>query len=659
MDLRNTLKITILVMLFLSSTILVSIKIGGSSSNTSVNKTISATLDPAVVYVNPENSTYDLNEMFTIDVIVANVSGLYGADIRLSWDPTILEYVSHTMKIPVESFPGGILHEQVLSVKDDVDTTAGTYWLSQASMDPAPAFSGTGIAFTMTFKVIKLSACTLDITRVDLSNKPGSALEKTIKDGYFLPVGAPEASFTWWPDVGAVSKPTIFNASESSDAEGTVEKYYWDFGDENTIATTDPIIDHTFSHALDTKTYDVSLIVEDDTGINSTKVIEQVKIVKSRNIKVELVSPSTKKVLVNSTVYVNVTISNNGYATENFTLTAYYNTSATVWTMINATDKVNLSPGAWAYSFGWNTTGVEAEKYYVIQVNATAVPYEDETDNTKISESVFITATIEHDLAVKTLSFLASHGGREFTPPIILGESAAFTITIENLGTVPEQAYNVVLYSNGTLLKEWDVTEALPSGQSKTLTWTWDGIPQRGQYNMTTQVTVANDVDTQNNQVQQNIHVVETPLLQIDYTPETPIVNQTTTLDASSSTHKEPGGNITSYSWEIYNPDQTVDLDVPIYESGISFVYTFTQEGNWTIVLKVKDNYGITYDARRALSSPYRLEEVKLVQSEAGEDEGGGGIPIEYIAIIIVVIVAVIVALIVVYRRRSKSTPSE
>lgn len=651
LDLRNTLKITVLVMLFLSSTISVTIKINGSPS-------ASATPDSAMVYVNPETNTWDVDDTFTIDVVVANVADLYGVDIRFSWDPTILQYLSYTMKIPVEDFPGGILHEQVLSVKDDVDATAGTYWLSQASLDPAPVFDGIGIAFNMTFKVKKLSACTLDITRADLSDHEGWPLEGTaVKDGYFLPEGAPQARFTWWPNVGVVGKPAIFNASESSDAEGTVEKYYWDFDDGQTTPTDDPIINHTFSHALDTKTYSVSLTVEDDTGINSTKAVEQVRIVKSRNIKIESVSPSTKKVLVESTLYVNVTFSNDGYTTENFTLTAYYNTSATVWTMINTTDIVNLSPGARAYSFGWNTTGVEAEKYYVIQVNATTVPYEDDTDNTKTSESVFITATEEHDLTVRTLSFQASHGGRQFAPPIILGESALFTITIENLGTVPEQTYNVTLHSNGTLIKEWNVTDALPSGQSRTLTWTWDNIPQRGQYNITIQVAIVNDIDTQNNHLQKNMQVIESLLLQIDYTLETPIVNQTTTLDASSSTHREPGGNIISCSWEIYTPRQTVDLDVPIYKTGITVNYNFTQEGNWTIVLKVEDNYGIKYDARRTLTSPYRLEEVKLVQSEGADGEDGEGIPVEYIAIIIVVIVAVIAALIVIYRRRSKPTP--
>ncbi|RLI17116.1 hypothetical protein DRO44_04270, partial [Candidatus Bathyarchaeota archaeon] len=150
--------------------------------------------DTAVIYVNPP-LIEDLapSQTFTIDVVVANVSDLYGVDIRFSWDPTILEYVSHTAKIPVEDYPDGILHEPGLLIKDEVDATEGTYWLAYASMSPAPAFDGTGIAFNMTFKIISLSgACILHIDEDSkLSDSKGDPLKGgwEIKDGLFIPAG--------------------------------------------------------------------------------------------------------------------------------------------------------------------------------------------------------------------------------------------------------------------------------------------------------------------------------------------------------------------------------------------------------------------------------------------------------------------------------------
>ena len=662
---RNTIRITILIMLFLSSTTILTTKTNLVLKDVSADQPFSETSEQATVYVSPENITKALGETFTIEVKIANVTGLYGVDIRFSWDPTILEYVSHTTKIPVEDYSDGILHEPGLLIKDDVD--AGTYWLSYASMLPAPVFTGTGIAFNMTFRVSKLSACTLDICRADLPDALGNPLSREVIDGHFMPTGAPNACFSWRPDVGVVGKPVIFNASESFTPAGTIERYYWDFDDGNTENLTNPVVSHTFNHADPAKeTYSVSLIVENSNGINSTKAEEQVTIAASRNIKITSVSPSTNFTLVNSTVYIDAVVENDGsYVTnESCTLTACYNISATNWAVLNTTTTNVTRNIPYMYSFAWNTTGVEAEKYYIIRVNATTVPYEDETDNSKISEPLFITSKIIHDLAVESLMLQASHGGNVFSPPIIFGESALFTITIKNRGSVPEQAFNVTLYVNETLIKNWSegvLNKTLAQGNIMTLTWTWDEISQRGKYNVTAQVTVAEDNDTQNNRLQRTMHVIDTPTLNITYTPETLLVNQTITLNASECIHGDPDGQITSYYWAIYNPDQRVDVDIPVYKSGISVSYNFTEQGNWTIVLRVKDNYGITTDGKRALSSGYELEMNLPIQSEGnGEDgEGDGGIPIEYIAVIAVIIVVVIAAFIVIRRRRSESTPAE
>ena len=664
LNIRNTIKITILIMLFLSSTIILTTKTNQVFKDVSAGQPLSEP-EQATVYVSPENITKALGETFTIEVKVANVTGLYGVDIRFSWDPTILEYISHTPKIPVEDYSDGILYEPAIKIKDEVD--GGTYWLAYACLHPAPSFNGTGIAFNMTFTVSEMSACTLDIYRADLPDKSGDPMSREVIDGHFMPTGAPEASFNWSPQIGVVGKPVIFNASESSTPAGTIERYYWDFDDGNIADLNNPGISHTFNHADPAKEiYSVSLIVKNSNGINSTKAEELVTIAASRNIKITSVSPSTNLTRVNSTIYIDALVENDGsYVTnESCTLTACYNISAANWQVINTTT-TNVTRGfPYVYSFAWNTTGVEAEKYYIIRVNATTVPYEDETDNSKISEPVFISTGEVHDLAVESLMLQASHGGNDFSPPIIFGERALFTITIKNRGSVPEQAFNVTLYVSETLIKNWSagvLNKTLAQGNTMTLTWVWNEIPQRGKYNMTAQVTVAEDNYTQNNRLQGTMHVIDTPTLNITYTPETLLVNQTITLNASDSVHGDPDGQLTSYSWAIYNPDQRVDVDIPVYKSGISVSYNFTEQGNWTIVLRVKDNYGITTDGKRALSSGYELEMNLPIQSEGnGEDgEGDGGIPIEYIAVIAVIIVVVIAAFIVIRRRRSESTPAE
>jgi len=92
---------------------------------------------------------------FTLTVKIYDVVNLYGLDLMLQWDTEYFDYVSHAVKIPVETYPEGVLHNPIMPIKNDVDTVAGTYWIAYSSMAPAAPFTGSGTVFTMTFEIIK------------------------------------------------------------------------------------------------------------------------------------------------------------------------------------------------------------------------------------------------------------------------------------------------------------------------------------------------------------------------------------------------------------------------------------------------------------------------------------------------------------------------
>ena len=155
-----------------------------------------------LVFVDPQNATANPGEIITISVKIFNLTdtyyatntawlpgdeqlgppggimnnyslgNLYGFDVQFSWNPNVLQYVSHTLKVPVETHPDGILHEAIQGVLDLVDEVAGTYWLAQSSLDPAPLFNNpdaNSTVFTMTFEVIKKGVSELSLDSVDLS----------------------------------------------------------------------------------------------------------------------------------------------------------------------------------------------------------------------------------------------------------------------------------------------------------------------------------------------------------------------------------------------------------------------------------------------------------------------------------------------------------
>lgn len=106
-------------------------------------------LDPATVEFGPE---YCVGETLTLTAKIDDAEELCGLGLQVTWNTTSLEYVSHTMMIPVEEHPGGILHRPVLIVANTVNETKRTYDCAVATLGGAP-FNGSGAAFEITLRV--------------------------------------------------------------------------------------------------------------------------------------------------------------------------------------------------------------------------------------------------------------------------------------------------------------------------------------------------------------------------------------------------------------------------------------------------------------------------------------------------------------------------
>jgi membrane peptidoglycan carboxypeptidase len=77
---------------------------------------------------------------------------------------------------------------------------------------------------------------------------------------------APVAAFTFDPKKPAANEEITFDASDSSDPDGSIEKYSWEFGDGSPLASGVTVA-HTFTAP---GTYTVTLWVTDDTGLVSS-----------------------------------------------------------------------------------------------------------------------------------------------------------------------------------------------------------------------------------------------------------------------------------------------------------------------------------------------------------------------------------------------------
>jgi len=145
--------------------------------------------DKPLVYVYPQLVHGAQNELVAVGVQIHNLTdtylqdswipwmrrplgNLYGFDIMFSWDPTILEYVTHEVTIPIEYYPEGVLHDPATGIEDNVNPVGGTFKISYSSMYPADRFNNPGqsnTVFNMTFKVKTEGASLLTLNLIKLS----------------------------------------------------------------------------------------------------------------------------------------------------------------------------------------------------------------------------------------------------------------------------------------------------------------------------------------------------------------------------------------------------------------------------------------------------------------------------------------------------------
>lgn len=123
-------------------------------------------------------SGVSVGRTFTVSIIVSNLNGynLYGFDIEFRWDIQVVKYISHEVKVPVEAYSEGVLHQPILEIRNHVDIETGACWIVYASLAPAEPFNEDGVFFTITFVLLQESDNPFVLDHVVLASRNGEII---------------------------------------------------------------------------------------------------------------------------------------------------------------------------------------------------------------------------------------------------------------------------------------------------------------------------------------------------------------------------------------------------------------------------------------------------------------------------------------------------
>ena len=157
----------------------------------------------ATINVSPQSNLVTVGQTLKVNIQINNIQNLYGVDIALTWDTSMLKLVSNQTFAPVSN-GAGILNGPILFVQESADQSIGEYNLIATSENPAGAFSGSGTLATLTFTVTSTGSSALTL------------MSSTSSTPQLASYAAPGSGETSQPINVTVVNGNVYTASSSS-----------------------------------------------------------------------------------------------------------------------------------------------------------------------------------------------------------------------------------------------------------------------------------------------------------------------------------------------------------------------------------------------------------------------------------------------------------
>jgi len=378
----------------------VAVAVVGTASPTSVTSPM------PVIHVEPTTITAEVGEALTVDITIADIASaksLYGWDFSMSFDPSILNVTSvmeGAFLKTAGSTSWGIMPPKIDNYRGWVNASDGLWTY------PPKGAVGSGTLANITFQVKAEGKTTLHFKKTQLWAYDGTWLvpiDHTAVDGVFAyPRDIAVTGVAASPGSVPAGEPVSINVTVKNESE-VAETFNITIYYDNTAIETQTVTNlASLAETTLTFTWDTTGIAagsymikaeastfpgEADTANNVDYTDEKVTIELVHDIAIIEVTPSSTSVPAGEPVSINVTVKNEGSATETFNVTVLYDS-----TDIETKTVTDLVPGnSETLSFSWDTKDIVEGNYTLTAVASEIDGETDTADNTYTNVVVTVT----------------------------------------------------------------------------------------------------------------------------------------------------------------------------------------------------------------------------------------------------------------------------
>lgn len=138
---------------------------------------------PALVEISPDHRQIAIGTTTTVDIRIVDVLNLYGAEVHIVYDPTVVSIVDASpITLGVQIAPGDFPYPDYVGV-NSADNISGTLDFALTQSLPRPPANGTGVMGTITFVGLQEGTSSVTISSTILSDPDGFGISSTTSDG--------------------------------------------------------------------------------------------------------------------------------------------------------------------------------------------------------------------------------------------------------------------------------------------------------------------------------------------------------------------------------------------------------------------------------------------------------------------------------------------